>query len=105
MSDNCKHGVNVENPCLECDEKPKHYAQGPFAEPAGSVATSNYVVRERGDGVWCIYLRQYNVVVAEFSKGCASSVQEIKAILESGVPPNDQAMASPPLTPQETYHE
>lgn len=63
----------------------------PSSSAQGSAASSNYTVRERGDGVWCIYLRKYNVVVAEFSKGCASAAQEIKAMLDGELPPNDSS--------------
>ena len=30
-------------------------------------------------------------LVAEFSKGCASAVQEIKAMLDGKMPPNDES--------------
>ena len=43
-----------------------------------------YEVRQREfDGSWCIYLREYNMVIATFSKGCYTAAMEFKAFLES----------------------
>ena len=45
---------------------------------------STYIVKEReSDGVWCIYYRKYNVVVAEFGKANKLDAEAIKSILES----------------------
>ncbi len=42
-----------------------------------------YEVRQRpSDKKWCIYLKNYNVVIAVFSEGCDLDAQKIKKILE-----------------------
>jgi hypothetical protein len=46
-------------------------------------AEQTYIVKKRPtDKRPCIYLRQFNVVVAEFSKGCVQSAEHIHTILE-----------------------
>lgn len=40
-----------------------------------------FEVKQRKDGVWCIYLRAFNVVVAEFLPNTTGSREEISRIL------------------------
>lgn len=49
----------------------------------GRSVASPYTVRQReSDGVWCIYMRQYNCVVAEFGKPNRYDAETIGAILD-----------------------
>jgi hypothetical protein len=52
-----------------------------FVPAPGSVA-SPYAVKQRKDGVWCIYMRRYNCVVAEFGKANRYDAEVIGAILD-----------------------
>lgn len=86
MSDYYCEKHNHPEPCQECRRKPT------LSPARGSVA-SPYTVKQRDtDGVWCIYLRRYNCVIAEFGKGTAMDAKTIKAILDgTQEPQNEQA--------------
>jgi len=36
MSDKCKHGVEMETVCRDCDDDERHYAESELAAPQGS---------------------------------------------------------------------
>lgn len=52
----------------------------PAKSPTPEVAKP-YRFKRRSDGTLCIYAPSFNVVIAEFSKGCESDAQTIAALL------------------------
>lgn len=56
--------------------------QSELAPAPGSVASAYRVKKRESDGRWCIYLRRYNCVVAEFGDGNQYDAMVIKEILD-----------------------
>lgn len=63
-----------------------------------------YRVKQRpGDKVWCIYLADFNVVIAEFLPGSGVEVSQIKKILESAPVEDAPDLLSEKSQPQFTH--
>lgn len=65
-----------------------------------------YIVKKRPtDNRPCIYLRKFNVVVAEFADGCVQSAEHIDMILEKHFRDQKPKGDTPPMSHSQTGKE